>query len=134
MPNPPGANPLVAERAPLEVFAILCDRGPAAYWKSLQIPVISSAHLVNPCVTPIATRGEGSFSYQGVMTRGVRHAPEAASSKPTTEFALPPVSLRINLLRPFFPQNYFYFLRLFLKTPPKIAFKTSVKITSRGYF
>ena len=37
--NPPGANPLVAERA------ALCDRGSAAYSKSLQIPIISSAHL-----------------------------------------------------------------------------------------
>ena len=38
----------------------------AAYWKSLPIPVIPSAHLA----TPIVTRGEGSFSYQGVSTRG----------------------------------------------------------------
>ena len=28
--------------------AVLCDRGSAAYWKSLQIPVISSAHLATP--------------------------------------------------------------------------------------
>ena len=29
----------------------------------------------NPCVTPIVTRGEGSFSYQGVSIRGVGHSP-----------------------------------------------------------
>ena len=74
--TPPGANPLVAERALLEVFAVLCDRGSAAYWKSLQIPVISSAHLANPCATAIVTCGEGSFNYRGVSTRGVRHSPE----------------------------------------------------------
>ena len=62
----------------MEVFAILCDRGSAAYWKSLQIPVISSAH---PCATPIVTRGEGSFSYQGVSTRGVRHSPGAVKHR-----------------------------------------------------
>ena len=28
-----------------------------------------------PRATPIVTRGEGSFSYQGVSTRGVRHSP-----------------------------------------------------------
>ena len=27
--------------------------------------------LGNPCATPMVTRGEGSFSYQGVSTRGV---------------------------------------------------------------
>ena len=32
----------------LKVFAVLCDKGLAAYWKSLQIPVISSAHLATP--------------------------------------------------------------------------------------
>ena len=55
----------------MEVFAVLCGRGSAAHWKSPQIPVISSAHLATPRATPIATRGEGSFSYQGVSTRGL---------------------------------------------------------------
>ena len=31
-------------------------------------------------------------------------------------------------------KNYFYFLRLFLKDPPKIPFKTSIKRTSWGNF
>ena len=44
VPNPPGANPLIAERAPWR-----CD--------------------------PNSHSWEGSFSYQGVSTRGVRHAP-----------------------------------------------------------
>ena len=59
----------------MEVFAVLCDRGSAAYWKSLEIPVISSAHLATPaCAAPIVTRGGGSCSYHGAGTRGVRHA------------------------------------------------------------
>ena len=44
----------------------------------LEIPT-DSCHFfctpANPCATPIVTRGEGSFSYQGVSTRGVRHSP-----------------------------------------------------------
>ena len=60
----------------MEVLAVLCNGGAAAYWKSLQIPVISPCTSGNPCATPIVTRGEGSFSYQGVSTRGVRHSPE----------------------------------------------------------
>ena len=69
MPSLPGANPLVAERAS---------------WRSSQSRVSGDqqpignpyrflsfcAHLATPCATPIVTRGEGSFSYQGVSTRG----------------------------------------------------------------
>ena len=40
----------------------------------MEIPT-DSCHFVctpgNPCATPIVTRGEGSFSYQGVSTRGL---------------------------------------------------------------
>ena len=43
MPDPPGANPLVAERAPWR-----SSQSRVTYWKSLQIPVISSAHLATP--------------------------------------------------------------------------------------
>ena len=72
VPNPPGAKPLVAERA---------------LWRSSQSRVTGGqqpagnpyrflSHFFcipdNPCATPIVTRGEGSFSYQGVSTRGVR--------------------------------------------------------------
>ena len=79
VPNPPGANPLVAERATwrssqscvtggqqpvgnpcLEVFAVLCDRGSAACWKSLQIPVIASAHLGTP-VRPLCDPNSHSW-------------------------------------------------------------------------
>ena len=70
----------------MEVFAILCDRGSAAYWKS----PTDSCHLFctpgNPCATSIVTRGEGSFHHEGVSTGGVRHAPVqekySASPKP----------------------------------------------------
>ena len=44
----------------------------------MEIPADSChffCRLGNPCATPIVTCGEGSFSYQGVNTRGVRHAP-----------------------------------------------------------
>ena len=63
----------------MEVFAVWCGRGSAAYRKSLQVPVISFCTPGNPCATPIVTHGEGSFSYQGVSTRGVRHSPEIPS-------------------------------------------------------
>ena len=39
-----------------------------------------------------------------------------------------------NRLRLFCLKNYLYFLRLFWKTLPKIPFKTSIWITSWGYF
>ena len=39
-----------------------------------EIPT-DSCHFF-PCSTPIVTPGEGSFSYQGVSTRGVRHSPD----------------------------------------------------------
>ena len=49
----------------------------------LEIPT-DSCHFFctpgNPCATPIVTHGEGSFSYQGVSTRGVRHSPEIRNS------------------------------------------------------
>ena len=71
VPNPPGANPLVAETAPWR-SSQSCVTG------LLEIPT-DSCHFFctpgNPCATPIVTRGEGSFSYQGVSTRGVRHSP-----------------------------------------------------------
>ena len=52
VPNPPGANPLVAERAPREVFAVLCDRGSAAYWKSLQRFLSFLLHTRQPLCDP----------------------------------------------------------------------------------
>ena len=71
VPNPP----LVAERAP---------------WRSSQFGVAGSQQPIgnpyrflshffctpgDPRATPIVTCGEGSFSYQEVSTRGVRHSP-----------------------------------------------------------
>ena len=76
VPNPPGANPLVAERAPWRSSQSCATGG--------QQPTIGNPYRFlchffctpgNPCATPIVTRGEGSFSYQGVSTRGVRHTP-----------------------------------------------------------
>ena len=51
----------------------------------MEIPIDSCQFFCtpgNPCATPIVTRGEGSFSYQGVSTRGVRHAPGHSKSVP----------------------------------------------------
>ena len=48
VPNPLVPNPLVAERAPWGSSQSRVTGGSAAYWKSLQIPVISSAHLATP--------------------------------------------------------------------------------------
>ena len=79
VPNPPGANPLVAERA-LGGFRSLVWQGVSSL---LEIPTDSCHFLCtpgNPCATPIVTRGEGSFRYQGVSTRGVRHAPEGVAA------------------------------------------------------
>ena len=76
MPNPPGANPLVAERAPWRSSQSCVTGG--------QQPIIGNPYRFlchffctpgNPCATSIVTRGEGCFRYQGVSTRGVRHAP-----------------------------------------------------------
>ena len=70
----PGANPLVAERAPWRSSHSCVTRGQ----QPLEIPTDSCHFLCtlgNPCATPIVTRGEGSFSYQGVSTSRVRHSP-----------------------------------------------------------
>ena len=75
VPNPLGANPLVAERAPWR-SSQSCVTGVSSL---LEMPT-DSCHFFctpgNPCATLIVTRGEGSFSYQGVSTRGLRHSPE----------------------------------------------------------
>ena len=75
VPNPPGANPLVAERAPWR-SSQSCVTG--AEQPIGRLPT-DSCHFFctpgNPCATPIVTRGEGSFRYQGVSTRRVRHSP-----------------------------------------------------------
>ena len=39
-----------------------------------------------------------------------------------------------NLLRLFLPRKLFFFSEVIFKDPPKLCFKTSTKITSRGYF
>ena len=74
VPNPPGANLLVAERAPWRSSQFCVTEGQQPIGKSLQIPVIFFCTPGNPCATPIVTRGEGSFSYQGVSTRVMKWA------------------------------------------------------------
>ena len=75
VPNPPGANPLVAERAPW--------RSSQSRVTGVQQPIANPYRFLshffctpsNPCAAPIVTRGEGSFPYQEVSTRGFRHSP-----------------------------------------------------------
>ena len=78
VPNPPGTNPLVAERAPGGLRSLV-RQGVSSL---LEIPT-NSCHFFrtpgNPCATPTVTRGEGSFSYQGVSTSGGRHSPVKGS-------------------------------------------------------
>ena len=80
VPNPPGANPLVAERAPWRSSQSCVTRGQQPIGKIHT----DSCHFFctpgNPCATAIVVRGEGSFRYQGVSTRGVRHLPEFSGS------------------------------------------------------
>ena len=74
VPNPPGANPWWL-KGPFGGLRSLVWQGVSSL---LKIPT-DSCHFVctpgNPRATPIVTRGEGSFSYQGVSTKGVRHSP-----------------------------------------------------------
>ena len=74
VPNPPGANPLVAERAPWRSSQSCVTGGHKPIGSPYRF-LSFLLHTWQPCATPIVTRGEGSFSYQGVSTRGVRHAP-----------------------------------------------------------
>ena len=73
MPNPPAANPRVAERASWWST----KRGVGqwsirdAYNRFLSFPM----HLRHPRQTPVLTRMEGSVSYQGVSKGGGRHSP-----------------------------------------------------------
>ena len=75
MPNPPGANPLVAERAPWRSSQSCVTGGPQPIGNPYRFLCHFFCTPGNPCETPIVTRGEGPFSYQGVSTSGVRHAP-----------------------------------------------------------
>ena len=80
VPNPPGANPLVAERAPWRSSQSCVTGGQQPI---VEIPTDSCHFFCTPgnlCATPIVTRGEGSFCHQGVSTRGVRHSPGLSRS------------------------------------------------------
>ena len=76
MPIPPGANPLVAERA----FPT------SDYWGRTGVArcaeemtgesVRISNRLLTPCHTRLRRPPRDPFSYQGVSTRGVRHSPD----------------------------------------------------------
>ena len=69
-PNPPGANPLVAERAPWRSSQSCVTGGRQPIGNPYRF-LSFLLRTLQPCATPIVTRGEGSFSYQGVSTRGV---------------------------------------------------------------
>ena len=71
VPNPPCANPLVAERATWRSSQSCVTGGQQPFGN----PYGFLLHTWQPLCDPMVTRGEGSFSYQGVSTRGVRQAP-----------------------------------------------------------
>ena len=74
VPNPPGANPLVAERAPWRSSQSCVTRGQQPIGNPYRF-LSFLLHTWQPlCDPPTVTREEDSFSYQGVSTRGVRHA------------------------------------------------------------
>ena len=74
------------ERASWRSSQSCVTRGSAACWK---IPT-DSCHFFctpgNPCATPIVTRGQGSFSYQGVSTRGLGTRQSLSQTSATNRF------------------------------------------------
>ena len=75
VPNPPGANPLVAERAPQRSSQSCVTRGQQPIRNPYRF-LSFLLHTWQPLCDPNGhSWGGGSFSYQGVSTRGVRHAP-----------------------------------------------------------
>ena len=73
VPNPPGANPLIAERAPWRSSQSRATGGRQPVGNPYRFLCHFFCTPGDPCATPIVTRGGGPFSYQGVSTRGVRH-------------------------------------------------------------
>ena len=67
VPNPPSANPLVAERAPWRSSQSRVRGGQQPIGNPYRF-LSFLLHTWHPCATPVVTRGEGSFSYQGVST------------------------------------------------------------------
>ena len=94
-PNTPGANSLVAERAPCKSSQSCVTEGQQTVGNPSRFRSFL-LHTWQPRATPMATRREGSFSYQGVSTRGVRHSPGFESLK--------------NLLMPLFFYGCIFFL------------------------
>ena len=75
MPNPAGANPLVAERA----FPTSDYWGRTGVARCAEEMRQDSVGISNRLLTPRHIRlrrpARGPFSYQGVSTKGVRHPP-----------------------------------------------------------
>ena len=71
VPNPPGANPLIAERAfPTSESDYWSRTGVARCAEERQESVGISNRLLAPCHTRLRRPPRGPFSYQGVSTRG----------------------------------------------------------------
>ena len=77
VPNPPGANPLVAERA-FPTSDYWGRTGVVRCAEEMTGICRDSNRLLTPCHTRLRRPPRGPFSYQGVSTRGVRHSPEIA--------------------------------------------------------
>ena len=86
-PNPPGANPLVAERAfPTSdywgragVAPVVCRRNETGICRDF-----SYYRPLAPCHTSLRRPPRGPCSYQGVSTRGVGHLPASYTCKQTS--------------------------------------------------
>ena len=91
VPNPPGANPLVAERA-FPTSDYWGRTGLPGVQKKWQESVGISNRLLTPCHKRLRRLPGGPFSYQGVSTRGVRHSPGKVQgvSRSCGETWLPP--------------------------------------------
>ena len=78
VPNPPGANLLVAERAFPTSDYWGCTGVARCAEEATRICRISN-RLLTPCHTRLQRPPWRPFSYQGVSTRGVRHSPGCRS-------------------------------------------------------
>ena len=81
----------------------------------------------NPCATPIVIRGEGSFSYQGVSTRGARHSPvwdpQTLQNKAKHEMTN----------RPVLPHSRFFRFPRFFRFAVFLAFLCVFALFSKGF-
>ena len=82
VPNPPGANPLVAERA-FPTSDYWGRTGVARCAEEMTGICRDFQQAADPLSHETAKTSKDPFSYQGVNTRGVRHSPASACAFPS---------------------------------------------------